>query len=71
MARAIVSKPRLLLLENNFLLFSKTERRQILNFILDRKHPLTVVLTSSFELDIHHLIDAEFVLYNGQIINSK
>lgn len=70
-ARAIVDKPRLLLLENSFSVFSSEDRKRLLNFLLSREHSWTVLLTSSQPLEFSELIDRKVVLENGSIIPSK
>jgi ABC-type bacteriocin/lantibiotic exporter with double-glycine peptidase domain len=70
LARAIVNKPRLLLLENSFSVFSEEDRNDILRFLLDRKHNWTVLLSSSQPIALPELIDKEIILNKGQIINS-
>lgn len=67
-ARAIVDKPRLLLLENSFSVFSDLDRMKILEFLLDKKHPWTVVLTSSQNMPISHLCQTHIELSAGEII---
>ena len=71
LARAIADKPRLLLLENSFSVFSIEDRLDILTFLLNREHNWTVLLSSSQELELPHLIDHEVILENGKIINEK
>ena len=71
LARAIADKPRLLLLENSFSVFSIEDRLDILTFLLNREHNWTVLLSSSQELELPHLIDHEVILKNGKIINEK
>jgi len=71
LARAIADKPRLLLLENSFSVFSNEDRREILAFLLNRDHNWTVLLSSSQPLKLTNLIDHEIVLENGKIINEK
>lgn len=69
--RAIVNKPRLLLLENSFSVFSEEDRIRILKFLLSKEHTWTVLLTSSRPVNMPGLIDREIELRDGQIINSK
>jgi ABC-type bacteriocin/lantibiotic exporter with double-glycine peptidase domain len=71
LARAIADKPRLLLLENSFSVFSNEDRHDILAFLLNREHNWTVLLSSSQPLELNDLIDHEIVLENGKIINEK
>lgn len=70
-ARAIVDKPRLLLLENSFSIFSMEDRTRILNFLLDRNHNWTVLLTSSQPIEMKHLVDREIIMRAGEIIQIK
>ncbi|MFT6747610.1 MAG: ABC-type bacteriocin/lantibiotic exporter with double-glycine peptidase domain [Glaciecola sp.] len=67
-ARAIVDKPRLLLLENSFSVFSPEDRNDLLTFLFDRKHPWTVLMSSSQPVEMTNLIDRTIVLVNGEII---
>ncbi len=71
LARAIVDKPRLLLLENSFSVFSEEDQKSILDFLLDKQHDWTVLLTSSRPLSDYSMIDREIMLEEGQIINEK
>jgi ABC-type bacteriocin/lantibiotic exporter with double-glycine peptidase domain len=70
-ARAIVDKPRLLLLENSFSVFSTDDRTKILKFLLDREHKWTVLISSSQPIDLPELIDRTVILENGEIISLK
>ena len=70
-ARAIVNKPRLLLLENSFSVFSPEDRNHILKFLLSRQHNWTVLLTSSQPVEFPELIDRQIVLHDGKIINAN
>ena len=70
-ARAIVDKPRLLLLENSFSMFSPDDRTRLLKFLLDRDHKWTVLISSSQPIDLPDLIDRKVVLENGEIISLK
>ncbi|MFT6499942.1 MAG: ABC-type bacteriocin/lantibiotic exporter with double-glycine peptidase domain [Crocinitomicaceae bacterium] len=69
LARAIINKPRLLLLENSFSVFSTEDRLNILNFLLSREQQWTVLVSSSQPIDIPELIDQEIILKGGKIIN--
>jgi len=71
LARAIVTKPRLLLLENSFSVFSNEDKENILKFLLDSSHEWTVLLSSSLPVNFPELIDTEITLENGKIINLK
>ncbi len=71
-ARSIVDRPRLLLLENSFSVFSEEDRKSILQFLLDHNNEWTVLLTSSQPLE--NLKDLKYrrvVLNKGQIIDIK
>jgi ABC-type bacteriocin/lantibiotic exporter with double-glycine peptidase domain len=68
-ARAIVNKPRLLLLENSFSYLASEDQELILNFLLDRKHNWTVIFTHSHHLNLPDLIDQQITLENGEIIH--
>lgn len=68
LARAIADKPRLLLLENSFSVFSDEDKAHILEFLMDRSHQWTVILTSSQPMKIDHLVDEHIELRRGQIV---
>ena len=68
LARAIVDRPRLLLLENSFSVLSKEERTSILSFLLHKDQPWTVLLSSSEDLPKDPQFDQKIVLSQGQII---
>lgn len=71
-ARSIVDRPRLLLLENSFSVFSEDDRKSILQFLLDHKNEWTVLLTSSQPLvNLKDLKYREVVLDKGEIIDEK
>lgn len=71
MARAIVDRPRLLLLENSFNMFSPSDKDKILRFLLDRKHPWTLLISSTNPIGFSELIDHEIVMNEGKIIEKK
>lgn len=68
LARAIVDKPRLLLLENSFSVLSGEEKTSILSFLLDKEQPWTVLLSSSEDLPKEPQFDQKIVLSQGEII---
>lgn len=68
MVRAIVDKPRLLLLENSFSVFSPEERKKILEFLLDKEHPWTLIMSSSEDLPKDPFFDQKIKLQRGEII---
>lgn len=70
-ARSIVDRPRLLLLENSFSVFAEDERKQLLEFLLDPQHQWTVLLTSSQPLKLEGLKYREVVLEKGEIKEIK
>lgn len=67
-ARAIVDRPSLLLLENSFSVFSPEEKQSIMAFLLDRKHPWTLILSSSEDMPIQPYFDQKIILNQGEII---
>jgi len=50
LARAIVTRPRLLLMDDIFHLFDPKERATIINFIWDKKQPWTLVAASNLDV---------------------
>lgn len=68
-ARAIADKPRLLLLENSFSIFTPEDRDAIIKFLLDKQHNWTVLMTSSQMVELPELIDRTIVLESGKIVN--
>lgn len=71
-ARSIVDRPRLLLLENSFSVFSEEDRKNILQFLLDHNHDWTVLLTSSQPIEnLKDLKYRQVVLNKGEIIEIK
>ncbi|MDP5098541.1 MAG: ATP-binding cassette domain-containing protein [Crocinitomicaceae bacterium] len=70
-ARAIVDKPRLLLLENSFSVFAPHEKQVILSFLLDREHLWTLILSSSEDLPKSPHFDKKIILEQGKIIQKN
>lgn len=70
LARAIVGQPRLLLLESSFSVFSPEDRDDILHFLLDRKHPWTVIMSSSTDIEWEGVFDQKITLDKGQIVEA-
>lgn len=70
-ARAIVDKPRLLLLENSFSVFTPNEKQAILSFLLDRQHLWTLILSSSEDLPKSPHFDKKIILEQGKIIQKN
>lgn len=70
LARALAVKPRLLILENSFASFAEDEATNLLSHILDKKHPWTVVISSTHPSKLFSRIDREITLENGKLIKS-
>jgi ABC-type bacteriocin/lantibiotic exporter with double-glycine peptidase domain len=73
LARCIADKPGLLLLEEPFVGIAPEEQAEIIDFILAKNMPWTVIISSSNK-DIIKYIDREVILKNGEIekiINHK
>lgn len=70
LARAIVIKPRVLILENSFSIFSQEDKHAIKYFLLDKRHPWTVLISSSHEFELPELLDRKIILKAGKIIHS-
>lgn len=62
MARAIVSKPKLLIIESDFNLFESEYKERILEFLLDPKHNWTIIISDNSDLEISNLIDKKIEL---------
>ena len=54
LARAIVTRPRLLLMDDIFHLFDPKERKTIVDFIWDKKQPWTLVAASNLDVVKEH-----------------
>jgi ABC-type bacteriocin/lantibiotic exporter with double-glycine peptidase domain len=54
LARAIVTRPRLLLMDDIFHLFDPKERKSIVDFIWDKKQPWTLVAASNLDVVKEH-----------------
>lgn len=67
LARAIADKPKVLLIKDAFTLFSIEERTKILDFLMDKSNPWTLILASS-NPDLKVNMDKVFELVNGKII---
>lgn len=66
-ARAIADKPKLLLLENSFSVFSTEDRKRILSALLDKQYPWTIIMSSSQPIDLLEMIDQRIEMSNGEI----
>lgn len=69
LARSIVDKPRLLILEDAFNYIDVSERKKLFGFITDRSNPWTLVAVSSDD-SLAAKCDYAVVLSNGRIINN-
>jgi ABC-type bacteriocin/lantibiotic exporter with double-glycine peptidase domain len=69
MARAICHKPKLLVLENPISSFDSKEAESILTFLLDKKHPWTLIMSSNNSLMEPSRFDQAIVLDGGEIIS--
>jgi len=67
LARAIVKKPKLLLLEDPLEHFEKTEAQQLINFLTDPKHPWTLIVIS-FNDDWINKCSKTITLKRGEIV---
>jgi ABC-type bacteriocin/lantibiotic exporter with double-glycine peptidase domain len=67
LARSIVQKPKLLILDDH-LNMEKAEKQRILNYIFDKKYPWTVLIISN-DPAVMKLCDNIFVLKEGRIID--
>ena len=68
-ARALVGNPKLLLLDDTFNNLIPENRKNLLEYLLDRAHNWTVVAVSN-DADVIASFDRAIVLKNGQIISS-
>ena len=66
LARSIVTKPKLLLLENTFEYFEKSTKIQLINFLTDASNGWTMLLISN-DPEIAKKCDEVIVLKNGEI----
>lgn len=71
LARAIVNKPRLLLLENSFASFAEEDRTKLLRFILDKQHKWTVLMSSALNFENEVGIDRVVFMKGGVILNQN
>jgi ABC-type bacteriocin/lantibiotic exporter with double-glycine peptidase domain len=69
LARAIVDKPRLLMLEHIFENIELSQRKQIIDFITDKSNPWTIVAVSANPVFARHC-DRVAILANGNIIKT-
>lgn len=69
LARAIVIKPKILVFENSFSIFSHEDSHAIKHFLLDKEYPWTVLISSSQNFELPELLDRQIVLKTGKIIH--
>lgn len=69
LARSIVDKPRLLLLEDALEHLDQKERHQIIDFLMDREHPWTVIAVSQSEY-FASVVDRTVHMETGKVINA-
>lgn len=67
-ARSIVDKPRLVLLEYSFEHLSYTDKMQIMEFLFDKKNEWTIVAVSK-DTDLMKHSDKVLVMDNGRIVD--
>ncbi|MGB0422804.1 MAG: peptidase domain-containing ABC transporter [Flavobacteriales bacterium] len=70
LARSIVDRPRLLLLEDAFEHLDEIEKRSIIDFLFDKKHPWTVVAVSSSSY-LSKQATRIITMNKGQVISTK
>ncbi len=68
LARCIIAKPQLLLIEDHFNLLEKKYKEQVLDFLLDEKHNWTLVMVSN-DIEIAKRMDYIIAIEDGKIID--
>lgn len=68
LARSIIAKPQLLLIEDHFNLLEKKYKEQVLDFLLDKKHNWTLVIVSN-DIEIAKKMDYIIAIEEGKIID--
>jgi ABC-type bacteriocin/lantibiotic exporter with double-glycine peptidase domain len=66
LARCIADKPKLILLEEPFVGIAQNEKKTIIDFLMRKEHPWTIVMISS-EPEIFNYIDKEVVMKDGRV----
>ena len=70
LARSIVDRPRLLLLEDAFEHIDKKERYEIMDFLLKQEHSWTLIAVSSDE-HLANLVDRVVIMEDGRVIEDR
>ncbi len=68
LARCIIAKPKLLLIEDHFNLLEKKYKEQVLDFLLDEKNQWTLVMVSN-DIEIAKKMDYIVTIDDGKIID--
>jgi ABC-type bacteriocin/lantibiotic exporter with double-glycine peptidase domain len=68
LARCIIAKPKLLLIEDHFNLLEKKYKEQVLDFLLDKKNQWTLVMVSN-DIEIAKKMDYIVTIDEGKIID--
>lgn len=68
LARCIIAKPKLLLIEDHFNLLEKKYKEQVLDFLLDKKNQWTLVMVSN-DIEIAKKMDYIVTIDDGKIID--
>lgn len=68
LARSIVDRPGLLLIKDNFSLFSEEERDRLICFLIDKSNPWTLIIASS-NRNLEKYVDRMIVLNAGKQIS--
>lgn len=66
LARCIAERPKLLILNDFFSVLQKDEKRKLLNFLVDRTNPWTLLLVSNDPV-LMQACDRNIILKNGRI----
>ncbi len=68
LARSIIAKPRLLLIEDHFNLLEKKYKEQVLDYLLDNKNTWTLVMVSN-DIEIAKRMDYIIAIEDGKILD--
>jgi ABC-type bacteriocin/lantibiotic exporter with double-glycine peptidase domain len=68
LARCIIAKPKLLLIEDHFNLLEKKYKEQVLEFLLDKNNKWTIVMVSN-DIEIAKKMDYIVTIDDGKIID--
>ncbi len=69
LARCIIAKPKLLLIEDHFNLLEKKYKEQVLDFLLDKQNQWTIVMVSN-DIEIAKRMDYIVTIDEGRIIDN-